>query len=713
MGKRVLLLNPGKKDNFIVDRIHMGLSILGEILVSKKHTVKVIDYAFLKSLKNTVKPPQIEEVINEFKPDVIGISVFTYLYEECLDFIERISKCSCAPIILGGPHFAVFPKDFADNGKISYIVKGEAEKIILNLIENAKREKKPIFIDCPLPTAQDIPEINLDIAYGNEHMSIYQIQLSRGCPYNCSFCNIRFVAGKQIRSRNIETCLEHIIKAKKSHDKMKMVTITDDCPTFDKERFKTFLRLYKETAIGCNLCIDNVRANLIDEEMIRLYKEAGGQNICLGTESGHPEVFKLTTKGESIEDIIKAGRLVHKYDLKLGLCFVIGLPEDSLERNLHSVKLAKTLKPEYIFWNMVVPWPGTKIRQWYDQHGKVGELRNFSTLIDAKFNFKEPVCESECFSKNDMTKAWIRANLETESFLPKELFFLNIRKTWKLIFKYQLYKSVIYLLPKLTVLLLARVKRLLAKLVDKCKMIIKAALKQALGTTIGTRNQSTREIWLEDTLKQIPAGSRILDAGAGEQAYKRFCKHLNYVAQDFAKYDGKGDASGLQMGKWDQTNLNIICDITNIPEPDASFDAVMCVEVFEHLPEPIKAIQEFSRLLKPGGHLILTAPFCSLTHFAPYHFYTGYNRYFYDTHLPAHGFKIVELRKNGNYFEYIAQEIRRIPEMTKRYAGNNPNFFETIVMKLCLIMLNSSSKKDTGSNEMLNFGFHIFAVKTK
>lgn len=66
---------------------------------------------------------------------------------------------------------------------------------------------------------------------------------------------------------------------------------------------------------------------------------------------------------------------------------------------------------------------------------------------------------------------------------------------------------------------------------------------------VGTHNQVAREAWLEKTLKRIPAGSRILDAGAGEQAYKRFCKHLNYVAQDFAKYDGRGNASGLQMGK--------------------------------------------------------------------------------------------------------------------------------------------------------------------
>jgi len=228
---------------------------------------------------------------------------------------------------------------------------------------------------------------------------------------------------------------------------------------------------------------------------------------------------------------------------------------------------------------------------------------------------------------------------------------------------------------------------------------------------VGTTNQSVRESWLKKTLNRIPSGFRILDAGAGEQTYKRFCSHLNYVAQDFDKYDGKGNSLGLQMGNWNQSDLDIISDITTIPEPDASFDAVMCVEVFEHLPEPIKAIKEFYRLLKPGGYLILTAPFCSLTHFAPYHFYTGYNRYFYETHLVANGFETLDLQSNGNYFEYLAQEVRRVPEIARRYAKRYPNFFEFLTMKLCLYVLERFSKKDIGSNEILNFGYHVFAVK--
>ncbi|MFH0816511.1 MAG: methyltransferase domain-containing protein [Methanobacteriota archaeon] len=231
-------------------------------------------------------------------------------------------------------------------------------------------------------------------------------------------------------------------------------------------------------------------------------------------------------------------------------------------------------------------------------------------------------------------------------------------------------------------------------------------------TNAGTRNQLDRELWLEKTLKGLPQGLRILDAGAGEQKYKQFCGHLKYVSQDFAQYDGKGDGSGLQTGKWDHGNLDIVCDIASIPEADGSFDAIMCVEVLEHLPDPLLALKEFSRLLRKGGWLILTAPFCSLTHFAPYHFSTGFNRYYYEHHLARLGFDITEIGANGNYFEYLAQELHRTPSLMTKYAGGAAQTrMERWAMRKVVEMVGRASECDSGSQEVLCYGYHVLAVK--
>lgn len=230
-------------------------------------------------------------------------------------------------------------------------------------------------------------------------------------------------------------------------------------------------------------------------------------------------------------------------------------------------------------------------------------------------------------------------------------------------------------------------------------------------TDVGSHNESTRVTWLEKTLKIIPERSRILDAGAGEQQFKRFCSHLNYVSQDFAQYVPEELLSGLQMAKWDYGKLDIVSDIANIPEPDGSFDAVMCTEVFEHIINPRDAVKEFSRLLRAGGFLVITAPFCSLTHFAPYHFYTGFNRFFYEQELKTNGFEILELSANGNYFEYIGQEINRVPQMAKLYAGDGTTRIERTAMKIVLKMLERFSSKNKNSEELLSYGLHVLARK--
>ncbi|MHB8260646.1 MAG: class I SAM-dependent methyltransferase [Bacteroidia bacterium] len=247
--------------------------------------------------------------------------------------------------------------------------------------------------------------------------------------------------------------------------------------------------------------------------------------------------------------------------------------------------------------------------------------------------------------------------------------------------------------------------------------MVKKIIKKILGIkpvpqiTVGTLNEVTRVNWLENTLKKIPAGSRILDAGAGEQQFKKFCAHLTYVSQDFAKYKPEELPDGLQMEKWDYGTLNIVSDIASIPEADSSFDAIMCTEVFEHIINPRDAVKEFSRLLKKGGYLIVTAPFCSLTHFAPYHFYSGFSKYFYENELKLNGFEIMEVTANGNYFDYLAQEVRRIPSIAEKYSSITASKNERKTINDVLNMLEAYSKKDKDSSELLCFGYHVLAKK--
>lgn len=123
------------------------------------------------------------------------------------------------------------------------------------------------------------------------------------------------------------------------------------------------------------------------------------------------------------------------------------------------------------------------------------------------------------------------------------------------------------------------------------------------------------------------------------------------------------------MKQWDTTRIDLVSDITQIPAPDASFDAILCSEVLEHVPEPTHALDEFARLLKSGGCLILTAPFASNVHMAPYHFCSGFSKYWYHHHLESRGFEIQSLVANGDWYGLLRQEISRLGGMERQHGN--------------------------------------------
>ncbi len=221
-----------------------------------------------------------------------------------------------------------------------------------------------------------------------------------------------------------------------------------------------------------------------------------------------------------------------------------------------------------------------------------------------------------------------------------------------------------------------------------------------------------RDRWVKNVLLMLPRGLRILDAGAGEAPYKRWCEGQVYVSQDFSQYDGIGDGVGLQTGSWDLTRINIVSDIVSIPEPDGSFDVILCTEVLEHVPDPVGAITEFTRLLKPGGTLIVTAPFYSITHFAPYYFLTGFSRYFYEEYLTRRNrYEIFEMSPSGSFFRVVAQQLLLIPSFCGRYVGR---FLAAVSWAFVLPALGIVSviiRYDSGSSEMLCFEYFVRAKK--
>lgn len=144
----------------------------------------------------------------------------------------------------------------------------------------------------------------------------------------------------------------------------------------------------------------------------------------------------------------------------------------------------------------------------------------------------------------------------------------------------------------------------------------------------------------------LPAGARVLDAGAGEAPYRPLFAHCDYVTQDWPGTVHPGARA-----------TDIVGDLHDLDVPDASFDAVVLTEVLEHVAEPEQVLGELRRVLRPGGRLFLTVPFVGELHEEPH------DHYRYTSHglrglLDRAGFEQVTVAPLTGWFSTFAHVLR-------------------------------------------------------
>jgi SAM-dependent methyltransferase len=151
---------------------------------------------------------------------------------------------------------------------------------------------------------------------------------------------------------------------------------------------------------------------------------------------------------------------------------------------------------------------------------------------------------------------------------------------------------------------------------------------------------------------EIPAGSIVVDAGAGQCRYKEAFPRTRYIGLDMAI----GDHA------WDYSNLDVVGDLLGMPIKDNCVDAVICINVLEHIAEPIKFLSELNRILKKDGKLFLAVPQGYGEHQMPHDYFRfslpGLEYVFNKT-----GFKIQFIRPMGGFFYFIGSWLKFMPSV--------------------------------------------------
>jgi SAM-dependent methyltransferase len=146
--------------------------------------------------------------------------------------------------------------------------------------------------------------------------------------------------------------------------------------------------------------------------------------------------------------------------------------------------------------------------------------------------------------------------------------------------------------------------------------------------------------------RELPRGARVLDAGAGEGDYKDHFAAQRYYGLDL----GIGDKT------WDYSRLDVLGDLETLPFRDRTFVAAINIVTLEHVLHPAKVICELSRVLAPGGRLLVVAPFEWEEHQQP-HDYGRFTRYALDRLLKQAGFADISIQPVGGIFRLISRRL--------------------------------------------------------
>jgi radical SAM superfamily enzyme YgiQ (UPF0313 family) len=414
------------------------LYLAGYIEKFSEHEVGVLDCQI-----DGVGHGEISNHITELSPDVVGISATTFTLVDVLMAARAVKSIdSKIPVVVGGPHPSIYPKETAGLPEIDYVVSGEGEITFIKLLDRLSRGVDP----------EDVPGItyyrdgqvfqtgmqplidDLDIIpFPARHLVPYEkywsviakrspvttMITSRGCPYRCSFC-ARPHLGKKFRARSaqnvvdeMESCVEMGI-----HEFL----IYDDTFTVDKQRVMDICHeiINRKLDIGWDI---RARVDTVDREMLGKLKSANCERIHYGVESGDDGILKVLKKGISIDQIKRTFKLTREFGIKTLAYFMFGSPGESREHIEKSVAIAKELKPDYIHITITTPFPASDL---YKSGLKDGSIpwdywRYFARHPDADF---QPLPSLESLPRDeidDMLRVAYKSFYTRPTYVLKEM----------------------------------------------------------------------------------------------------------------------------------------------------------------------------------------------------------------------------------------------------------------------------------------------------
>jgi magnesium-protoporphyrin IX monomethyl ester (oxidative) cyclase len=397
---------------------HLGLCYLSAYL--KKHLPGrlEINYIGFHALEFGI----LRRIIGN-RPDVVGFTSDTANINLIFEIARRIKRVRDVPLLLGGPHITSLSQGLSSHIDIGII--GEGEETFLELIKIFLENKRfdadllynvngicfhrdsQVCVTAPRQEIKDIDSLpypdrailklgnrlNLPyLFYPAEKERGTSLITSRGCPYNCVFCQTR-LRWKTVRYNSAQYIAGEIESLRKIYPRLNIIGIVDDLFLTSKPRLEEFVELIKKKGLEKGIAFNiNAKAEIISEDILKLLRMINVVEIGLGFESASERVLGfLKNNTVTVKDNQAACSLANKFGIKVNGQFIFGTPGETRQDMEATIDFIKRNRFSHINVSVATPLPGTRLWQVAKELGAVkdGEetnWNNFSLAYDTPGN---------------------------------------------------------------------------------------------------------------------------------------------------------------------------------------------------------------------------------------------------------------------------------------------------------------------------------------